>query len=92
MKDLSSLKSDCELSPLPLWSYFQIRSYTNNTTHKKDFIRQLTDLESVCVSDEHLKRATSVFYKWLQNSEHTKVDGLRESWSHELQMNITETQ
>lgn len=65
-----------------------------NTIHKKkkNFIRQLTDLESICVSGEHLDRATSVSYKWLQNSEHSKEDGFRRSWWRKLQMNITESQ
>lgn len=91
-KDFSTLKNDCILPHIPLWSYFQIHIYTNSKVHKKEFIRPLTELELVCISGEHFERAASVSYTWLQNSNSNQEDGFRRSWSKALQMNITEVQ
>lgn len=92
IKDFHALKLDNHIPHLPLWTYFQIRYYANNMCGKGRFTRQLSELESVCLEDDQIQKATSISYTWLQNSNQPPMDRFRESWSKDLAMVLTDRQ
>lgn len=56
MKDFTQFKID-KMPHMPPWSYFQVRSYVNNTTRKGYFVRDLTEFETVCFNGEQVPKS-----------------------------------
>lgn len=75
-----------------MWTYFQVRSYVNNATHKRHFTRDLMKVESVCLKGEQVLKTTSVAYEWLQNLKDSAADRFRERWPDSLDMIIMDSQ
>lgn len=92
MKDFHTLKSDTLMPHLPLWTYFKIRSFVNNTRRRGHFIRHPTELEPVCLKGDHIPRATSLSYAWLQKLKQSFADRFRESWLRDLSIELTDQQ
>lgn len=59
---------------------------------KTDFSRQLTALETICMADEPIPKATSLTYRWIQDYSGPGEKGLRERWSKELGTSLTDKQ
>lgn len=77
---------------MPLWSYFQVCSYVNNSILRGYFLRELTEFETVCFNGDHVQKTTSTSYMWLQNPKMPGTDRFRERWSEELGSPITDSQ
>lgn len=86
------LKRDSGLSNLPLWIYFQLRSFVGGTTRQGNFSRQMTDLEKVCAERAQVQKVTLVTYTWLQYANLNTEDRFRKHWSTALKMTITDNQ
>lgn len=83
---------DNNIPDLPLWTYFQIRSYLKHAPKKIDFGRQPTALETICLTGEPTSKATSLTYKWIRDGSGLEETGLRERWSRELGSSLTDKQ
>lgn len=77
-KDFTDIKTDNNISDLPLWTYFQIRSYLNHAPKKTDFSRQLNDLETICLIGEPTSKETSLTYRWIRDGRGPRENGLGE--------------
>lgn len=91
-KDLTEIKADADLPELPMCTYFQICSYLNHAPTKTAFSRQLTALETICLAEEPISKANSLTYVCFQDGSCPREDGLRERWSKELGITLTEKQ
>lgn len=87
-----TLKRDSGLSNLPLWIYFQLRSFVGGTTRQGNFSRQMTDLEKVSAEGAQLQKATSVTYAWLQYTNPNTEERFKKHWSTALKMTIMDNQ
>lgn len=77
---------------MPIWTYFQIRSYVNSASRRDHFSRPMTDLETICSQGEQLQKATSITYKWLQSHTPERTDRFRKHWSAALNRTFTDKQ
>lgn len=91
-RDFTDLKHTNKLPDLQLWTYFQCRSFLNRTQRKQNFNRPLTELESVCQTEEPISKVTSLAYRWIQDGEDKGEGDLRESWSRALGIPLTTSQ
>lgn len=91
-RNFTDIKITNKLPDLPLWTYFQFRSYLNNTLRKHNFNRPLTELESICQTEEPIPKVTSLAYRWIQDGENRCEEDLRESWSKALDTPLSVSQ